>query len=163
MCAGFKKQLQRILARPEIKDALWAHLKRGSAGTVCDPDDGTFIETILNAAWFKKLQQTPKDPNNPDGPTWCTRPYYYELVIQLFHDDYQPFEKTSYSTGAIMASIVLLPPHQQRLQKNIIVAALIPGIYVLLLLALGNLVVHVCLLDIFPVLLYMNVSLDDIS
>jgi hypothetical protein len=116
-----------------VRKHLWFHLARGdhrSQSKHRNPKDftTTFTEGIWDGDAWKDWQRTRKEALDDDPTsTWFNRVGVYELFFILFCDGYQPFEKTSYTTTALLLAIGNLPLRLQRRRENLICVALIPG------------------------------------
>jgi hypothetical protein len=121
-CAGIARQLEEILQRPDVYAHLWHFLDR--------PVDDQILSDVYDGQVFRGAQQRPKQ--NDPAATWFTRIGEYELALGFFIDAFQAFKDSQYSVTPAYITILNLPRDVRFLPQNIVLALVIPGMFVLI-------------------------------
>jgi hypothetical protein len=114
---GVLKQIEKILARPSIRDALCWYLKRPKL------HDGVLID-IWDGLSFRDWQTVVK-PNGVQN--WFSSDVTPDLFLQFNGDSFNPFSSGQYSVCALYLTLANLPREVRFLEENTILVCLVPG------------------------------------
>ncbi len=117
---GVLKQIEKILARPSIRDALCWYLKRPKLR------DGVLID-IWDGLSFRDWQTVVK-PNGVQN--WFSSDVTPDLFLQFNGDSFNPFSSGQYSVCALYLTLANLPREVRFLEENTILVCLVPGTFV---------------------------------
>lgn len=103
------ESLKELILRPGFIEKCEAWRSRNVGGGYGDIYDGKIWRDFLN----------------PDGIPFLSLPFNFAFTLNV--DWFQPFQNTTYSTGAIYLSIQNLPREERYANGNVVLVGIIPG------------------------------------